>query len=116
MELQKEQLEYDVASGKPRENPAYYKGGDITDNQALSSTDNPVEGVRDMIEIRNNPTQKYGSPRGSMTEANIRRTEYTAPGMMLEEINSLSKTLQASPSFQRLSSKVTNDALDIDLK
>jgi hypothetical protein len=116
MELQKEQLEYDVAAGKPRENPAYYKGGDITDNQALTSTDNPVEGVRDMIEIRNNPTQKYGSPRGSMTEANIRRTEYTAPGMMLEEINSLSKTLQASPSFQRLSSKVTNDSLDKDLK
>ena len=116
LDLQKEQLEYDVAAGKPRENPAYYKGGDITDNQALSGTDNPVEGVRDMIEIRNNPTQKYGSPRGTMTEANIRRTEYVAPGMMLEEINSLSKTLQASPSFKRLSSKVTNDALDRDLK
>ena len=116
IELQKEQFEYDVAFGKPRENPAYYKGGDITDNQALTNTDNPVEGVRDMIEIRNNPTQKYGSPRGPLTEANIRRTEYTAPGTMLDEINSLGKTLQASPSFQRLSSKVTNDALDKDLK
>jgi len=35
---------------------------------------------------------------------------------MLEEINSLSKTLQASPAFDRLSSKVTNDALDRDFK
>ena len=116
LELQKEQLEYDIAAGQPRTNPAYYKGGDITDNQALSTTNNPVEGVRDMIEIRNDPTQKYGSPRGPVTEANIRRTEYTAPGMMLEEINSLGKTLQASPAFERLSSKVTNDALDRDFK
>ena len=116
VDLQQEQLEFDLATGGPRSNPAYYKGGDITDNQALSTTDNPVEGVRDMIEIRNNPTQKYGAPRGTMTEANIRRTEYTAPGVMLEEINSLSKTLQASPAFQRLSSKVTNDALDRDFK
>ena len=35
---------------------------------------------------------------------------------MSSEINSLSKTLQASPAFQRLSSKVTNDALDRDFK
>ena len=116
VDLQQEQLEFDLATGGPRENPAYYKGGDITDNQAISTTANPVEGVRDMIEIRNNPTQKYGAPRGTMTEANIRRTEYTAPGVMLEEINSLSKTLQASPAFERLSSKVTNDALDRDFK
>jgi hypothetical protein len=116
VDLQEEQLEFDLATGGARNNPAYYKGGDITDNQALSTTDNPVEGVRDMIEIRNNPTQKYGAPRGTMTEANIRRTEYTAPGVMLEEINSLSKTLQASPAFQRLSSKVTDDALDRDFK
>ncbi|RPG59370.1 MAG: hypothetical protein CBD95_000960, partial [Flavobacteriales bacterium TMED235] len=116
IELQKEQLEYDVAAGKPRENPAYYKGGDITDNQALTASDNPVEGVRDMIEIRNNPTQKYGSPRGPLTEANIRRTEYTAPGMMLEEVNALGKNLEASPSFQRLSGFVTNKALDRDLR
>ena len=116
VDLQQEQLEFDLATGGPRENPAYYKGGDITDNQAISTSDNPVEGVRDMIEIRNNPTQKYGAPRGTMTEANIRRTEYTAPGVMLEEINSLSKTLQGSPAFERLSSKVTNDALDRDFK
>ena len=44
-----------------------------------------------MIEIRNNPTTKNGTPRGVMTEANIRRVEYTAPGMMLDEINAVSK-------------------------
>jgi len=116
VDLQEEQLEFDLATGGTRDNPAYYKGGDITDNQAISTTDNAVEGVRDMIQIRNDPTQKYGAPRGRMTEANIRRTEYTAPGTMLEEVNSLSKDLQGSAAFQRLSAKVTNDAIDRDFK
>ena len=115
VDLQQEQLEFDLATGGPRSNPAYYKGGDITDNQALSSTDNPVEGVRDMIEIRNNPNQKYGAPRGTMTEANIRRVEYTAPGMMLDEINAVSKKLKASPSYQRMFEKVTAKAVEQDM-
>ena len=113
-DLEIEQLEIDLSRGGPRKNPAYYKGGDITDNQALSTSGNPVESVRDMIEIRNNPTQKYGSPRGGMTEANIRRVEYSAPGMMLDEINSVSKQLKASPSYQRLAEKVSSKAIDQD--
>ena len=116
VELQAEQLEFDLSKGKIRKNPAYYKGGDVTDNQALSNSNNPVEGVRNMIEIRNNPTQKYGTPNGPMSEAFIRRAEYTAPGMMLEEINSVEKILKARPSFEQLGSKVTNDALDQDLR
>ena len=114
-DLQIEQLEKDISTGKPRPNPAYYKGGDITDNQALVSGNNPTEGVRDMIEIRNNPNQKYGSPRGTMTEANIRRVEYTAPGMMLDEINAVSKKLKASPSYQRMFEKVTSKAVTADM-
>ena len=105
----------DISTGKPRQNPAYYKGGDITDNQALVSSNNPTEGVRDMIEIRNNPNQKYGAPRGVMTEANIRRVEYTAPGMMLDEINAVSKKLKASPSYQRMFEKVTSKAIQADM-
>jgi len=114
-DLQIEQLEKDIYTGKPRQNPAYYKGGDITDNQALVSSTNPTESVRDMIEIRNNPNQKYGSPRGVMTEANIRRVEYTAPGMMLDEINAVSKKLKASPSYQRMFEKVTAKAVEQDM-
>ena len=114
-DLQIEQLEKDISTGKPRQNPAYYKGGDITDNQALVSSTNPTEGVRDMIEIRNNPNQKYGAPRGTMTEANIRRVEYTAPGMMLDEINAVSKKLKASPSYQRMFEKVTSKAIQADM-
>jgi hypothetical protein len=114
-DLEIEQLERDISQGKPRKNPAYYKGGDVTDNQALSTSGNPVESVRDMIEIRNNPNQKYGSPRGGMTEANIRRVEYRAPGMMLDEINAVSKKLKASPSYQRLSEKVTQKAIKEDM-
>ena len=114
-DLQVEQLEKDISNRKARKNPAYYKGGDISDNQALSTSGNPVESVRDMIEIRNNPNQKYGSPRGGMTEANIRRVEYTAPGMMLDEINAVSKNLKRSPSYQRLSEKVTSKAIKEDM-
>ena len=113
-DLQVEQLELDISKGKPRQNPAYYKGGDVTDNHALSTSGDPVESVRDMIEIRNNPSQKYGSPRGGMTEANIRRVEYGAPGMMLDEINSFEKILKESPSYQRLADKVTSKAIDQD--
>jgi hypothetical protein len=113
--LELEQLEMDLSTGNPRKNPAYYKGGDISDNQALVSSDNPTASVRDMIEIRNNPTQKNGTPRGVMTEANIRRVEYTAPGMMLDEINAVSKKLKASPSYQRMFDKATSSAMKQDM-
>ena len=115
-DLAVEQLEFDLANKRTRENPAYYKGGDISDNQALSSTANPVKGVRDMIEIRNNPSQKYGSPEGTITEANIRRAEYTAPGMMLEETNALAKKLQASPAYQMLYEGSNAKVIQDDLK
>ena len=111
-----EQLEFDLTTGKPRPNPAYYKGGDISDNQALMSTNNPVKGVRDMIEIRNNPTQMNGSPEGTITEANIRRAEYTAPGMMLNEVNSLAKKLQANPAYELLYKGSNAEVIQNDLK
>ena len=97
-----EQLEVDLANGSPRENPAYYKGGDATDNAALSTSDNPVEAVRDMITIRNNPTQKYGSPRGTLTEANIRRMNYAAPGFTVSQIDELAASYKADPAYAAL--------------
>ena len=115
-DLAVEQLEFDLSTNSQRQNPAYYKGGDISDNQALMSTSNPVKGVRDMIEIRNNPTQKYGSPEGTITEANIRRAEYTAPGMMLAESNALAKKLQASPAYNLLYEGSNAKAIQEDLK
>ena len=101
-ELAVEQLEFDMSIGTPRGNPAYYRGGDLTDNQALSSSSQPVKGARDMIQIRNDPTQKYGSPRGTLTEANVRRLEYAAPGTSTVERNVLAKNLVASPAYQKL--------------
>ena len=115
-ELAIEQLEFDLSTNKTRQNPAYYEGGDISDNQALMSTTNPVKGVRDMIEIRNNPTQKYGSPEGTITEANIRRAEYTAPGMMLNEVNTLAKYLEASPPYQILYKGSNANVIEADLR
>ena len=114
-ELAKEHLELDLATGTPRQNPAYYKGGDITDNQALSSSTMPVKGPRDMIEIRNNPSQKYGSPRGTLTEANIRRLEYSAPGTVTAERDALAKVLEASPAYHRLYGEGMAPAIAEDL-
>ena len=114
-ELAQEQLEFDLSNGGPRHNPAYYKGQDVTDNQALSSSSMPGKGVRDMIEIRNNPTQKYGSPRGTLTEANIRRVEYQAPGTITAERNALAKQLVTSPAYQKLYGEAMPDAIAKDL-
>ena len=116
VQLAVEQLEFDLSTNSSRQNPAYLKGGDISDNQALMSTSNPVKGVRDMIEIRNNPIQKYGSPEGTITEANIRRAEYTAPGMMLAESNALAKQLQASPAYNLLYEGSNAKVIQDDLK
>ena len=114
-ELAIEQLEFALTQGTPRPNPAYYMGADVTDNQALSSSTMPMKGPRDMIEIRNNPTQKYGSPRGTLTEANIRRIEYSAPGTVTSERNSLAKVLQAEPSFHELYSTAMPEVVAEDL-
>ena len=114
-DLAVEQLEFDLNTNIQRQNPAYYKGGDISDNQALIGTSNPVKGVRDMIEIRNNPTQKYGSPEGPLSEAFIRRTEYTAPGTMLNEVNRWAKYLEASDSYKVMYDGSNADAIQKDL-
>ena len=114
-ELQIEQLEFDLTSGVQRENPAYYKGGDITDNQPLSSSSQPVKGVRDMIEIRNNPTQKYGSPRGTLKEADIRRFEYKNPGTISQSRDVLAKKLEKSPAYQKLYGEKSSAAIQADL-
>ena len=110
-ELAEEQLEFDLAQGSPRENPAYYKGGDSTDNPALSNSDNPVEGVRDQIKIRNDLGQKDGSPRGTLTEANIRRIEYSAPGATIEELDKIADSLGRSPAYLELEGAATKDDL-----
>jgi len=114
-ELAVQQLEQDVIKGKPRNNPAYYKGGDITDNQALSSSSKPMKGVRDMVEIRNKPDQKYGSPRGTLTEATIRKLEYNAPGTSLRERDALAKKLEADPAYQKIYGGAMPEAISEDL-
>ena len=114
-----QQLEFDIAHRQTRTNPAYYKGGDITDNQALSGgagIDSPAKSYRDMIEIRNNPEQRYGAPSGVLTEANIRRLEYQAPGTILKERDALAKALEADPSFQVLYKGASREAVTEDLK
>ena len=114
-ELAEQQLELDLANGSPRKNPAYYRGGDVTDNQALSSSTNPVKGVRDMIQIRQDPMQRYGTPEGNLTEATIRRLEYNAPGTVTAERNALAKQLVASPAYQKLYGEGMPEAIAEDL-
>lgn len=102
MEVAEEQLLDDLEVGSPRENPAYMKGGDVTDNQALTNTSIPLKGVRDQIRIRNDITQREGSPRGPLSEAQIRRMEYAAPGMTQEEIDKLAEGFTVDPLYQEL--------------
>lgn len=102
MEMAEEQLLDDLEVGAPRENPAYMKGGDVTDNQALTNTSIPLKGVRDQIQIRNDITQREGAPRGPLSEAQIRRMEYAAPGMTQEEIDRLAEGFAVDPLYQEL--------------
>ena len=111
-DLAAEQLEFDLSAGAPRQNPAYYKGGDVTDNQALSSSVSPAEAVRDMKLIRNDPTQKYGSPRGTLTEANIRRVGYAKPGATQEQLNSLAESYKPDPAYQALKGKASQSDME----
>jgi hypothetical protein len=92
----------DLANGTPRQNPAYYDEGDVTDNQALTNTSRPTKGVRDMISIRNDWEQAQGSPRGPLSEAHIRRLEYGAPGLSKREIDQIADQLVADPAFQAI--------------
>jgi len=110
-----EQLERDLAVNGPRRNAAYYKGNAITDNNAITTGDTPMESVRDSITIRNDINHKYGSPRGVVTEANIRRIEYQAPGTTIDEINSLAKQLVKNPEYQHLYNGASKEVITQDL-
>ena len=112
LELAEQQLEFDLANGHPRENPAYYKGGDVTDNPALSTVaSNPVEGVRDQYIIRNDINQKDGSPKGMITEAQIRRLNVSNPGSVHSEVLAVAKALGDSPSYLAFENKATREDL-----
>ena len=101
-QVAEDQLIEDMANGAPRQNPAYYDEGDVTDNQALTNTSKPIKGVRDLIEIRNDWSQSQGSPRGPLSEAHIRRLEYGAPGLSKKEIDQIADQLVADPAFQAI--------------
>ena len=97
-----EQLETDYDMGTPRENPAYYKGGDVTDNQALTNSSVAGKGVIDQVRIRTDETQKYGAPRGPFSEAQIRRMENGATNFSNDLLDQYAKTITKSPGFEKL--------------
>lgn len=97
-----EQLEFDYDNGYPRENPAYYKGGDVTDNQALTNSSVAGKGVVDQVRIRTEQTQKYGAPRGPLSEAQIRRMENGATDFSNDLVDQYAKTITKSPGFEKL--------------
>lgn len=118
LDVAEDQLLDDLDAGAPRENPAYMQGGDVTDHQGLTNTSRPMKGVRDQIRIRNDFSQKDGSPRGPLSEAQIRRMEYGAPGMTQEEIDKLADGFVVDPVYQKLyggdtPTEVKQDFLDM---
>ena len=97
-----EQLETDYDMGTPRENPAYYKGGDVTDNQALTNSSQAGKGVIDRVRMRADSTQKYGAPRGPLSEAQIRRMENGATFFTADQLDQYAKSITKSPGFEKL--------------
>ena len=68
-----------------------------------------------MIEIRNKTDQKYGSPRGTLTEATIRKLEYNAPGTSLIERDKLAKHLVADPAYEKTYGGAMEEVISEDL-
>ena len=101
-DLAMEQLEFDYDAGAPRQNPAYYKGGDVTDNQALTNTSRPAKGIIDQVRIRTDETQKYGAPRGPLSEAQIRRMENGATFFSDDLIKAYADLAVKDPAFNKL--------------
>ena len=67
------------------------------------------------IRDRNKPDQKYGSPRGSLSEATIRKLEYNAPGTSLIERDKLAKHLEAAPAYEKAYGGIMPDVISEDL-
>jgi len=94
-----EQLNQDINNGGPSPNPSYHQNGDVTDNQVISTTNNPVKAVRDQIQIKNDFSQRDGSPEGVIPPATQRRIEVGAPNLIMKEIDRIAEALGTSPAW-----------------
>jgi hypothetical protein len=121
-EIGKDQLNVDLDRGAPRDNPYYYQGAEFHENQPLTSTSRPAKAVRDQVQIRNDPANKYGSNRAPMTEAAIRRAA-DASGSSIKELEKMAEQFAESPEYAELygstsRAQMRNDFIDsaADLK
>lgn len=98
-----------------------YEGGTPERGQALSAELDPMAALRDNVTIKKDLTQSEGTPRSTLTEAQIRRMETGAPGMTVKEAENLAKFYQADPTFQKLygqsrAQQIQSDLLDIQVQ
>jgi len=121
-EIAKDQLDVDLDNGVPRDTPYYYQGAEFHENQPLTSTSRPAKAVRDQVQIRNDPANKYGANRAPMTEAAIRRAADSS-GSSIKELEKMAEQFAESPEFETLygstsRAQMRDDFIDVaaDLK
>jgi hypothetical protein len=121
-EIGKDQLNVDLDRGTPRDTPYYYQGAEFHENQPLTSTSRPAKALRDQVQIRNDPANKYGANRAPMTEAAIRRAA-DASGSSIKELEKMAEQFAESPEYSTLygstsRAQMRNDFIDsaADLK
>lgn len=92
-----------------------YDGGTPERGQAISAELDPMAALRDTVRIRKDLSQAEGTPRSTMSEAQIRRIEVGAPGMSAQEIDRLTEFYRADPDFQKLYGKAASADIKADL-
>jgi hypothetical protein len=98
-----------------------YEGGTPERGNVLSADRDPMASLRDMEVIKRDFTQAEGSPRGVLTDAQIKRMEVGAPGMTALEAERLADFYASNPDFQRsygqqAKKTIQRDLLDVQVR
>lgn len=95
-----------------------YDGASSERGQVISAERDPMAALRDNITVQKDLSQAEGTPRSTLTEAQIERMSVGAPGMTVQEADSLAEFYRADPQFQKEYGKdakatIKGDLLDI---
>lgn len=98
-----------------------YDGASVERGHGLSAELDPMAALRDRVRINKDLSQAEGTPRSTLTEAQIRRMEVGAPGMTVMEADKLAKFYAAEPDFQKTygkgaASQIKDDLLDAQVR
>lgn len=102
LEIGARQLEIDLNAGQPRKGAYYAADKTEYQNQPLSTGDpDPMKSVRDTISINTNIGSRRGSPRGVVTNAQIKRMAEPG-GITVDELKKITTALTENEEFINL--------------